>query len=89
MPVCPTTWMPNTMAHDAFFAKSNSDELRDTLFFCGYEYTKEKSKVRGKLTYTYTTPQFVMTISGRNIRIGNEKFTRVVDAKKRLISLVV
>lgn len=76
------------MAHDAFFAKSNSDELRDTLFFCGYEYTKEKSKVRGQLTYTYTTPQFVMTITGRTIKIGNEKYTRVTEAKKRLISIL-
>lgn len=77
------------MANNAFFAKTHSDELSDTLFFCGYEYTKEKSKVKGQLTYTYTTPNFTVVISGRNIRIGDEKFTRVTEAKKRLISLMM
>ena len=77
------------MAHNAFLAKTASDELRDTLFFCGCEYTREKSKERGQLTYTYTTPTFKLVISGRNIRIDNEKFTRVTDAKKRIISLTV
>jgi hypothetical protein len=77
------------MAHNAFIAKMHSDELRDTLFFCGCEYTREKSKERGQLTYTYTTPKFTLVVSGRNIRIDNEKFTRVNDAKKRIVSIMI
>jgi len=88
MLVCLTTWMLNTMVNNAFLAKTASDELADTLFFGGFEYTKERSKPNGVLTYTYTTPKFVLTISGRNIRIGNEKFKRVYEAKRKLQQLI-
>lgn len=75
--------------NNAFYAKTASDELSDTLFFCGCQYSKEKSSVRGQLTYTYTTPTFNLVVSGRTIKIGNEKFTRVTEAKKRIMTLLL
>lgn len=76
------------MAHNAFLAKSASDELRDTLFFGGFNYTREKSSVRGQLTYTYTAPNLQLVISGRNIRINGEKMGGVAHAKRRLQSMI-
>lgn len=74
--------------NNAFFAKQASDELVETLFFGGFDYKREKIEKNGKKTYVYTTPNFVMSICGRNIQINNEKYTRVSDAKRRLQSLI-
>jgi hypothetical protein len=76
------------MAHNSFLAKMASEELRDTLFFGGFNYTREKSQVRGQLTYTYTAPNLQLIISGRNIRINGEKMGGVSHAKRRLQSLI-
>lgn len=76
------------MAHNAFLAKMASDELRDTLFFGGFDYVKEKSKPKGVLTYTYTAPNLELVISGRNIRINGEKMSGVSHAKRRLQSML-
>lgn len=68
----------------AFLAKNNSDELWDTLFFCGVDFSREKSVVDGKKLYTYTTPSFTVTISGSAIKINNKKFS-LIEAKKWIV----
>ncbi len=71
----------NKMINAAWFAKLASDELFDTLYFGGFHFEKAKLVERGVKTYQYTTPQFVLKISGRKITIGNNSFSRTSDAK--------
>jgi hypothetical protein len=68
----------------AWFAKTASDELTETLFFGGFDYSREKSVVRGNKTYTFKTKEFTLTISGRNISIGEKKFKHIAEAKRHI-----
>jgi hypothetical protein len=72
--------------NDAYIAMTNSQELRETLFFAGFDYVYEKQVIRGTKTYIYTTPKFVLTLQGRNIYINDEKYRYkyryVSDARK-------
>lgn len=72
------------MVNDAYLAKMARDELGETLFFAGIERKLERTVIRGKKAYVYTTPLFTLTIQGRNINIDGEKF-RSVSACKRFI----
>lgn len=73
--------------NDAYLAKLACEELGETLFFAGIERKLERSVIRGKKAYIYTTPLFTLTIQGRNINIDGEKF-RSVSACKRFIQEV-
>lgn len=66
----------------AWFAKTASDELTETLFFGGFNYSRDKSVVRGNKTYTFKTNEFTLTISGRNISIDKQKFRSIAEAKR-------
>jgi hypothetical protein len=68
--------------NDAFIAMTNSQDLRETLFFAGFDYVYEKQVIRGKKAYVYTTPDFVLKIQGKNIYLNNEKFRWVSEVRK-------
>jgi hypothetical protein len=68
--------------NDAFIAMTNSQDLRETLFFAGFEYVYEKQIIRGKKTYVYTTPDFVLKIQGKNIYLNDVKYRWVSEVRK-------
>lgn len=68
----------------AYLAKIACEELSDTLFFGGFNYTREKSMQGKDKVYTYKTDAFTLIIKGRIITIDKEKFTRVSDAKRHI-----
>jgi hypothetical protein len=70
--------------NNAYLAKLACEELSDTLFFGGFNYTREKSMQGKDKVYTYKTEEFTLIIKGRIIKVGDEKFTRVSDAKRHI-----
>jgi hypothetical protein len=70
--------------NNAYLAKLASDELVETLFFGGFNYTQEKTMQGKDKLYTYKTNAFTLIIKGRIITIDKEKFTRVSDAKRHI-----
>jgi len=70
--------------NNAYLAKLACEELSDTLFFGGFDYTREKSLQGKDKVYTYKTNAFTLIIKGRIITIDKEKFTRVSDAKRHI-----
>lgn len=67
--------------NDAFIAMQWKDELKDTLFFAGYDNSFSKEIVRGKKAYVAKNEKFSLTISGRSITIDGMKFRSTREAK--------
>lgn len=64
-----------------FIAKQYSNDIWDTLFFSGKDFTREKTTLNGKKTYVFQTPEFTLTIEGNSIYIGGKKFS-IYEAKR-------
>lgn len=77
--------------NDAYFRKIVSDEIRETLIFCGFvdDYhckTKENDS-KGKTRYRFeTTIGQVLVYSYKLIFINDKKFTSVNNFKLHLIN---
>lgn len=69
----------------AFIAKTNSDELWDTLYFSGLKFSREKHTVNGQKVYIYSTPLFTLKIVGTKIEIDGKKYN-LAEAKKWIIN---
>lgn len=69
------------MINDAFFAMTARDELRDTMYFGGFDYNYSRLVVAGKKVYEFTCPEFTLKIVGRMITVNKQKFKRISDAK--------
>ena len=68
--------------NDAFIALQNRDELRDTLFFAGFDNQYSRDTVQGKKVYVFRTDKFNLTLQGKSIIINDEKFKSVREAKR-------
>ena len=67
-----------------FWARNADEELYDTVFFLGIPFTRTKGFLNGKKAYHYETAEYTLTILGRDIKINDEKFKSVQQAKKYL-----
>lgn len=72
------------MINDAFFALTARDELRDTMYFGGFDYKHEKLVINGKKVYSFTCKEFTLKISGRIITIEGQRFKSVSAAKYQI-----
>lgn len=70
--------------NDAFIAMQWRDELKDTLYFAGFDNRCTKDMVRGKKAYIFQNDKFCLTIAGRSIKIGDATFKNVRDAKRHI-----
>lgn len=74
--------------NDAFIALQNRDEIMETLFFAGLDYTITK-KDGPKKVYLVSTKKFSLTISGRNINIDGVKMKSLRAAKQFIAESVL
>jgi len=74
--------------NDAFIALQNRDELMETLFFAGLDYTITK-KDGPKKVYVFTTKKFSLTLSGRHITIDGVKMKSLRAAKQYIAESVL
>lgn len=68
--------------NDAFIAMQHRDELMDTLYFAGFDNQYSKDTIQGKKVYVFRTDKFNLTVQGKSIKINDEKFKSVRDAKR-------
>lgn len=71
-----------------FIAKTNSDEIWDTMFFTGLEFNRVKHKKVGGNEYVFITPDFDVVCSGRHVIVDDQKFKYVSQAKQYIWSKV-
>lgn len=72
------------MINDAFYALSARDELRDTMYFGGFDYKHEKLVINGKKVYSFTCKEFTLKIAGRIITIDGKRYKSVPAVKYQI-----
>lgn len=69
-----------------FIAKSNSNDIWDTLFFIGVPFIRRKTKTSTGSRYEYDMDGWTVVIEGNKIKVGDQVYKSANQAKHDIVN---